>query len=74
MTFSYDEDQTGSLISVINRIPGMEISLYPGSLPVLLEQPNSHTAGIRVAMIEHNGITIELIEFENNKKIDLTSD
>jgi len=43
-------------------------SLYPGSAPALLELPNSHTAGIRVAMIEHNGTPNELIEFEKNKK------
>ena len=33
----------------------------------VLTGPNSHTAGIRVAMIEHNGAPIELIEFEKNK-------
>jgi hypothetical protein len=32
----------------------------------VLTSPNSHTDGIRVAMIEHNGIPIELIEFEAN--------
>ena len=35
----------------------------------VITEPNSHTTGIRVAMIEHNGAPIELIEFERNKKI-----
>jgi hypothetical protein len=30
----------------------------------ILTPPNSHGEGIRVAMIEHNGAPIELIEFE----------
>ena len=33
----------------------------------VLTKPNSHTEGIRVAMVEHNGAPIELIEFEKNK-------
>jgi len=33
----------------------------------VITMPNSHTDGIRVAMIEHNGAPIELIEFEKNK-------
>lgn len=32
----------------------------------VLTPPNSHTEGIRVAMIEHNGAPIELIEFAWN--------
>jgi hypothetical protein len=32
----------------------------------ILTPPNSHTKGIRVAMIEHNGAPIELIEFDKN--------
>lgn len=32
----------------------------------ILTEPNSHTKGIRVAMIEHNGAPIELIEFDRN--------
>jgi hypothetical protein len=32
----------------------------------VLTEPNSHTKGIRVAMIEHNGAPIELIEFHKN--------
>ena len=33
----------------------------------VITMPNSPAAGIRVAMIEHNGAPIELIEFEKNK-------
>jgi len=33
----------------------------------VLTSPNSHTEGIRVAMIEHNGAPIELIEFGKKK-------
>jgi hypothetical protein len=33
----------------------------------VITRPNSHTTGIRVAMIEYNGAPIELIEFEKNK-------
>lgn len=32
----------------------------------VITTPNSHTNGIRVAMIEHNGAPIELIEFDRN--------
>ncbi|MDP4222227.1 MAG: hypothetical protein Q8868_02845 [Bacteroidota bacterium] len=33
----------------------------------VLTPPNSHTAGIRVAMIEHNGAPVELIEFDRKR-------
>jgi hypothetical protein len=33
----------------------------------ILTEPNPPSDGVRVAMIEHNGAPIELIEFENNK-------
>jgi hypothetical protein len=33
----------------------------------VISKPESNTEGIKVAMIEHNGAPIELIEFENNK-------
>ncbi len=33
----------------------------------VISEPESNTEGIRVAMIEHNGTPIELIEFEVNK-------
>jgi hypothetical protein len=32
----------------------------------ILTEPNSPSEGVRVAMIEHNGAPIELIEFEKN--------
>ena len=35
----------------------------------ILTKPNSPGQGIRVAMIEHNGAPVELIEFENNVKL-----
>ena len=34
----------------------------------ILTYPNSSAIGINVAMIEHNGAPIELIEFDQNKK------
>ena len=34
----------------------------------LLGKPNSPSGGVRVAMIEHNGAPIELMEFENRTK------
>lgn len=33
----------------------------------IIVKPNPSSEGIRVAMIEHNGAPIELIEFEKNK-------
>jgi hypothetical protein len=33
----------------------------------IITQPNSPSEGIRVAMIEHNGAPIELIEFRNKE-------
>jgi len=33
----------------------------------ILTEPNPPSEGVRVAMIEHNGAPIELIEFEKNK-------
>lgn len=33
----------------------------------LLTEPNPPSDGVRVAMIEHNGAPIELIEFEKNR-------
>jgi hypothetical protein len=35
----------------------------------VLTKPNSPGQGIRVAMIEHNGAPVELIEFENKVKL-----
>ena len=34
----------------------------------VITAPNPPSAGVRVAMIEHNGAPIELIEFEKNNK------
>lgn len=34
----------------------------------IITPPNSPSEGVRVAMIEHNGAPIELIEFERNKR------
>lgn len=34
----------------------------------VITEPNPPAEGIRVAMIEHNGAPIELIEFEKNKR------
>ena len=34
---------------------------------IVIVEPNRPTDGIRVAMIEHNGAPVELIEFEKNK-------
>lgn len=33
----------------------------------VITQPNSHVDGIRVAMVEHDGAPVELIEFRKNK-------
>lgn len=44
------------------EVKDLDYELATRDLKVLTE-PNSHTAGIRVAMIEHNGAPIELIEF-----------
>ena len=41
-----------------------ELSIH--NLNVITE-PNSRAEGIRVAMIEHNGAPVELIEFSQNK-------
>jgi hypothetical protein len=34
----------------------------------IITQTNSPSKGVRVAMIEHNGAPVELIEFERNKE------
>jgi hypothetical protein len=36
----------------------------------VISKPNPPSEGVRVAMIEHNGAPIELIEFEKNKSKD----
>lgn len=35
----------------------------------VITQPNSASPGVRVAMIEHDGAPVELIEFERNSNI-----
>jgi len=35
----------------------------------IITEPNPPSEGVRVAMIEHNGAPIELIEFDKNKNI-----
>ena len=35
-------------------------------LILVITEPNPPSTGVRVAMIEHHGAPIELIEFENN--------
>jgi hypothetical protein len=47
------------------EVDDLDHELSSHNLKVLTE-PNSHTKGIRVAMIEHNGAPIELIEFDKN--------
>jgi len=48
------------------EVKNLDLELANHDLHVLSE-PNSPGIGIRVAMIEHNGAPIELIEFEKNK-------
>lgn len=49
------------------EVDDLDYELATRGLKVLTE-PNYPGEGIRVAMIEHNGAPIELIEFEKNKK------
>lgn len=48
------------------EVADLDYELANRNLKVITE-PNSPGKGIRVAMIEHNGAPIELIEFEINK-------
>ncbi len=48
------------------EVADLEYELATRDLKVITE-PNPPSDGIRVAMIEHNGAPIELIEFEINK-------
>ena len=48
------------------EVQNMESELANRDLNVIVP-PNYSAQGIRVAMIEHNGAPIELIEFEENK-------
>ena len=49
------------------EVEDLDYELANRNLKVIGE-PNPPSEGIRVAMIEHNGAPIELIEFEKNKK------
>ena len=48
------------------EVQDLDFELANRGLNVIVE-PNSPADGIRVAMIEHNGAPIELIEFRNDK-------
>ena len=48
------------------EVRDIDIELKAHDLKVISE-PESNTPGIRVAMIEHNGAPVELIEFEVNR-------
>ena len=48
------------------EVQDLDYELANRDLKVIVE-PNPPADGIRVAMIEHNGAPIELIEFEKNK-------
>ncbi|MCX6334917.1 MAG: hypothetical protein NT092_11545 [Bacteroidia bacterium] len=67
--------EKGSPINeLIRRVPhiAFEVKDIDHELSVhrlkVITEPDSNTDGIRVAMIEHNGAPIELIEFMMNKK------
>jgi hypothetical protein len=65
-------DKDSPVDSLIQTVP--HIAFEVGDLDFELEnrkfkvitEPNSPSEGIRVAMIEHNGVPIELIEFKIN--------
>jgi hypothetical protein len=48
------------------EVENIELELAKHSFK-LISSPESNFEGIKVAMIEHNGFPIELIEFEKNK-------
>ena len=49
------------------EVANLDWELANRNLSVITE-PNPPSEGVRVAMIEHNGAPIELIEFSKNKK------
>jgi len=49
------------------EVPDLDYELANRNFNVIT-QPNPPADGIRVAMIEHNGAPIELIEFKRNRK------
>jgi len=68
----FEEDSTiNKLIQTVPHIAfeveDLDFELANHNLKVITE-PNPPAEGIRVAMIEHDGAPIELIEFKKNKK------
>jgi hypothetical protein len=67
--------EKGSTIDeLIRRVPhiAFEVNDLDNELKMrklrIITKPNSRGDGIRVAMIEHNGAPVELIEFRNKKR------
>ncbi len=48
------------------EVADIDLELKKHKLKILIA-PNPPSDGVRVAMIEHNGAPVELIEFDNNK-------
>lgn len=66
-------EQESPINKLIQKVPhlafevtNLDLELTLHDLMILTE-PNSPGTGIRVAMVEHNGAPVELIEFEKNK-------
>jgi hypothetical protein len=63
-------DKDSPILDLIKRVPHIAFEVDDLDLELarfnfkILTPPNSPGAGMRVAMIEHNGAPIELIEFE----------
>ncbi len=66
------DSQISRLIQMVPHlafeVDDLDYELKHRKLKVIVA-PNPPADGIRVAMIEHNGAPIELIEFEKNKKL-----
>jgi hypothetical protein len=68
----FDEDCP--IHELIKRIPHIAFEVDDVDLELdrhdfnVITKPNSPGEGIRVAMIEHNGALVELIEFDNKEK------
>ena len=68
----FDKDST--VDNLIQTVPHLafEVTDLDYELAIrnfkIITPPNPPSTGIRVAMIEHNGAPIELIEFERNKQ------
>lgn len=48
------------------EVENVQKALEQGSFEILAE-PNSPSEGVKVAMIQHNGAPVELIQFDNKK-------